>query len=83
MLNLSDIVTGCCDLPGDANDDASYDISDLTYFIEYMFGGGPGPVCMEEFDNDGSCTLDISDLTYYVDFMFGGGPAPVDCHICP
>jgi hypothetical protein len=60
----------------------SVDISDLTYYVDYLFGGGPGPVCMEEFDNDGNCTLDISDLTYFVEYLFGGGTTPVNCHIC-
>jgi hypothetical protein len=68
---------GCCVIPGDANHDGSRDISDLTYFVDFMFGGGPAPICQEEFDNDGNCSQDISDLTYYVDFMFGGGPDPV------
>ena len=74
---------GCCVIPGDANHDGSRDISDLTYYVDFMFGGGPAPVCFEEFDNDGNCSADISDLTYYVDFMFGGGPDPVACHVCP
>ena len=74
---------GCCNLPGDANDDESVDISDLTYFVDYMFGGGPGPICPEEFDNDNNCSNDISDLTYYVDYMFGGGPDPMPCLTCP
>ena len=74
---------GCCVNPGDANHDGSVDISDLTYFVDFMFGGGPAPVCAEEFDNDSNCSNDISDLTYYVDFMFGGGPAPQECHSCP
>jgi hypothetical protein len=75
--------SGCCVIPGDANHDGSRDISDLTYFVDFMFAGGPAPICTEEFDNDGNCSQDISDLTYYVDFMFAGGPTPVACHDCP
>jgi hypothetical protein len=73
---------GCCVKPGDANHDGSVDISDLTYYVDYMFAGGPGPVCTEEFDNNNDCSIDISDLTYYVDFMFAGGPAPMECQNC-
>jgi hypothetical protein len=73
---------GCCLNPGDANHDASVDISDLTYYVDYMFAGGPGPVCTEEFDNNSDCSIDISDLTYYVDYMFAGGPGPQECHNC-
>ena len=75
--------THCCNQPGDSDNNESADISDLTYYVTYMFDGGQGPICREEFDNDGNCTLDISDLTYYVEYLFGGGPAPVLCHWCP
>ena len=71
----------CCDLPGDIDNSGSVDISDLTYYVDYMFGGGDPAPCFEEGDVNGSCTQDISDLTYFVDYMFGGGPAPV-CAIC-
>jgi hypothetical protein len=82
-INLAyDYNVGCCETPGDADHHMSTDISDLTYYVDYLFGGGPGPVCMEEFDNDGNCTLDISDLTYFVEYLFGGGTTPVNCHIC-
>ena len=73
----------CCVLPGDANHDGFSDISDLTFFVDFMFvPGSPVPLCMEEFDNDGSCGLDISDLTYFIDWMFRFGPSPVECHMC-
>jgi hypothetical protein len=68
---------GCCLNAGDANHDGSVDISDLTYYVTFMFGGGPAPICLDEFDNDANCGNDISDLTFYVDYMFGGGAAPV------
>ncbi len=89
-LDLSFVITGgvtdgCCDLPGDANNDGTVGISDLTYFVDYMFvPGSPGPICYEEFDNNGDCTLGISDLTYFVDYMFTpGATPPVPCHVCP
>ena len=78
-----DACDGCCDHPGDADKNGSVDISDLTFFVDFMFAGGDAPVCIEEFDNDGNCNQDISDLTYFVDYLFGGGPAPADCHLCP
>jgi hypothetical protein len=72
----------CCVVPGDGNHDGIVDISDLTYYVEYMFSGGAGPLCTEEFDVDNNCGLDISDLTYFISFMFSGGPAPAPCHEC-
>ncbi|MDF1543744.1 MAG: hypothetical protein P1R58_01435 [bacterium] len=81
---------GCCLVPGDANQSGEEDISDLTYFVDFMFASGPPPICMEEFDialnlpgSQYDCTLDISDLTWFVDYMFGGGPPPAACHDCP
>ena len=78
----TDIVTtilSCCVLRGDINHDGSIDITDLTFFVDYMFGGGPPPPCLEEADLNNDGTIDITDLTYLVDYMFGGGPAPVRC----
>ncbi|MCK4372353.1 MAG: hypothetical protein KAW61_04365, partial [candidate division Zixibacteria bacterium] len=70
--------------PGDA-----IDISDLVYLVDYMFTGGPAPVCPEEANVDASCCasgtyetlsdIDISDLVYLVDYMFTEGPPPIDC----
>ena len=71
--------TGCCVVPGDVDHSGGFDISDITYFVDWMFGGGPPPPCEPEADADGSTVLDISDLTYLVDYMFGGGPPPVPC----
>ncbi|MDF1543631.1 MAG: hypothetical protein P1R58_00860 [bacterium] len=57
------------------------DISDLTYMVEYFFGGGPAPPCMLEANIDGSVDeqVDISDLTYLVSFYFEAGPPPAAC----
>jgi len=71
----------CCANPGDANHDGTPNISDLTYYVDYMFASGPPPICMAEFDNAVGCVLNISDLTAYVEYMFGGGTLP-DCHFC-
>ena len=29
---------------GDVDGSCTFDISDLTYMVPYLFGGGPGPV---------------------------------------
>lgn len=59
------------------------DISDLTYLVQYMFGGGPEPIPLAaaNVNCDPLGDIDISDLTYFVNFMFGGGPLP--CASCP
>jgi len=63
----------CGDIDGDQ---AAPNISDVTYFVDYMFGGGPPPPMENAADVDGSGVVDISDLTYYASFLFGGGPDP-------
>lgn len=76
---------GCCIPPmrGDVNYDGAelLDISDLLYLIDFMFTGGPAPVCFEEADvnGDGAELLDISDLIYLIDYMFTGGAPPPAC----
>ena len=81
----------CCILPIRGNVDYDpgdvIDISDLVHMVDYMFNGGPQPVCWEEANVDGSGDgppdgpedIDISDLVHLVDYMFNGGPAPVAC----
>jgi hypothetical protein len=44
-----------CTVPGDANNDGDVNIGDAVHLINYVFKGGPAPVCEGEF---GSLTLD-------------------------
>jgi hypothetical protein len=71
----------CNCMPGDANGDASHDISDAVYLISYIFGGGPVPtpyaVCSGDANCD--CAVDISDAVFMIAYIFAGGPAPCDC----
>jgi hypothetical protein len=71
----------CCTLRGDIDGDGQGpDISDLVYMVDYMFGGGQEPACMQEADINGDgVAIDIADMVALVDFMFGNGPAPVVC----
>ena len=70
---------GCCDIRGDCDNNGTRDISDLTFLVDFMFGGGPEPPCAEQGDIDGNSVQDISDITYFVDYMFGGGPPLPPC----
>ncbi|MCK4462592.1 MAG: SBBP repeat-containing protein, partial [candidate division Zixibacteria bacterium] len=81
---------GCCiGIRGNINYDPGdvIDISDLVYLVDYMFNGGPQPVCWEEANVDGSGDgppdgpedIDIADLVHLVDYMFNQGPPPVPC----
>jgi hypothetical protein len=61
---------------GDIDEDHELTISDLTTFVDFMFGGGDPiePLFIADIDNQ--CQVTISDLTYFVDYLFGGGTAP-------
>ncbi|MDH3891996.1 MAG: glycoside hydrolase [candidate division Zixibacteria bacterium] len=75
------IGSGCCVLRGDVDHSGGLDISDLVYLVDFMFSGGPEPLCFDEADIDssGAEPVDIADLVFLVDFMFNQGPAPGAC----
>ena len=77
---------GCCVARGDFNHsggDTPIDISDITAFVAYLFGGGTGPLCPEEGDANGNGQTDITDLTVIVDYAFNGGAEPPPCPAKP
>ncbi len=77
ILETSGCIGDRGNVDGDPND--MVDISDLTYLVDYLFGGGEAPPYPEEADINGDGNVDISDLTYLVDYLFGGGNPPMPC----
>jgi hypothetical protein len=68
--------TTCGDVNGDGQ---GPNIVDVTYLVNYLFGGGPPPPDMDAADmNGGDGIVNVVDLTRLVGYLFGGGPAP-DC----
>jgi len=65
----------------DNDPDDQVDISDVIALIDYMFTGGPAPVCFYEADlnPDWVVEINIADLIYLVDYLFQGGPPPAAC----
>ncbi len=81
---LYSVQVGCCvsvrgNVDGDFGDNT--DISDLVFLVDFIFTGGPGPICLYEGNVEGDAgeNIDISDLVYIVDFIFTGGPTPPAC----
>ncbi len=75
--NGSDLVTNCCDIPGDFDGSGDINIVDLTATVNWMFKGGSFPACLNDADFDGNCSADVADLTGRVNYMFKGGADPV------
>ncbi|PKK82687.1 MAG: hypothetical protein CVT49_12470 [candidate division Zixibacteria bacterium HGW-Zixibacteria-1] len=64
---------------GDANDDESVNLLDITYLINYIYKSGPEPVPPEAGDPDGNGLTNILDITYLINYLYKEGPMPV----CP
>lgn len=62
---------------GDINCTTVMDISDLTYFVSYMFGGGPAPIYWQSADCDADEQITISDITCIVCYLFQSCPPPI------
>ena len=75
------VITGCCNLPGDADDGGDVNIGDALSIIDYIFGGpNPDPPCLDEADADGGGDVNIGDALVVIDYIFGG---PQPDPICP
>ena len=62
---------------GDINGDGSGpDVQDMTYFVAFMFTGGPPPPMMEAADVNLSGKIDVADLSFLVAYLFLDGPMP-------
>jgi hypothetical protein len=74
-------VACCTGLRGNIDNDGANEVnvSDLTYLVEFLFQGGPDPVCVDEADVDASGAVNVSDLTYLVAYLFQGGAQPAAC----
>lgn len=62
---------------GDANSDATFDISDAIYLLAGFFTGGPAPACADAGDANDDGGLDIADAVYVLAALFTpSSPAP-------
>ena len=60
---------------GDANGDASVDLSDAIRLLFYLFSGVTLP-CFAAADLDESSSVELADVVYLLDFEFSDGPPP-------
>jgi hypothetical protein len=57
---------------GDSNDDGAVDLSDASYTLNWLFSGGPEPVCPDAVDANDDGKLDISDPIAVLQTLFLG-----------
>jgi len=70
----------CCDVidgAGDANDNGSVNLLDVTSLIGYLYGGGSEPSCYYQGDPDGNAAINLLDITYLINYLYKSGSAPV------
>jgi len=73
-----------CNDCGDANSDATIDISDAVFLIGYIFAGGLAPAdcgyLNGKGDANGDLTVDISDAVFLISYIFVPGAAVPHCN---
>ncbi len=68
---------GCCVTAGDYNNDATFNIADVTAGIARIFSGGAAPSCQDQADFNSDNSFNIADVTAGIARIFSGGGAPV------
>jgi photosystem II stability/assembly factor-like uncharacterized protein len=63
-------------MPGDADGNMVFTISDAVYLINYIFSGGAAPSPVLAGDANCSKLVTISDAVYLINYIFSGGPQP-------
>lgn len=59
---------------GDINGNGLVNILDMTFFIAYLYKGGPPPIPPQAADVNNSGTHNILDMTYLIAYLYKGGP---------
>ncbi len=76
----ADSVCGCCEYRGDIDHSGSLNISDVTYFVSYLFVGGAEPPCLAEADLNGDGEVNVEDLAgWLIPLLFNDFPDIVPC----
>ena len=65
---------------GDCDGDSFTNVSDVVFFLQFLFAGGPESACPNACDSNGNKSLGIPDAVYTLQFLFLGGQAPPAPH---
>lgn len=66
-------------LCGDPQRDGKTSLSDIVYLVNYLFKGGPPPLCSPYTacgDAQGDGKVTVSDVVYTINYLFKYGPPP-------
>lgn len=63
---------------GDANLDASINLLDIVFILNYLYKGGPEPTYPHLADVNSSGGINLLDVTYMIRYLYWGSTAP-DC----
>ncbi len=63
-------------LRGDVNMDVLIDLADVIFHLNYTFGSGELPGCLDAGDANDDGHSDVSDAIYLLDHLFSEGPNP-------
>ena len=66
----------CCGTAGDADDNGTVNLLDITTLIDYLYGEGLAPGCYYQGDPNADEMINILDITFLIDYLYQGGPAP-------
>lgn len=61
---------------GDANADGNVNLSDSIFILNWLFQGGPAPICLDAADVNGDSKVDISDSDALLNYLYSSGQAP-------
>lgn len=74
-----------CQFVGDVNASNGIDVTDVTYLVDYLWGGGPAPTPL--LSGDTNCSgepefpgpVNVVDLTTLVSYLWQGGTLCAEC----
>lgn len=61
---------------GDVDMNGTINVSDPIKISNWLFSGGPEPLCLNQADADNSGSVGSTDVVYLYSFLFSGGPPP-------
>jgi hypothetical protein len=76
----TDFYYDCCSSPqhaGDVNYDNTVNMLDVLFLVDYLYKGGPDPVCYDRGDVDNDTSVNMLDILYLISSLYKGGPEPI------